>query len=240
MSLSFALPLGNATLAAAAATPQIGTAQQDAYLERLSVSCLALGVAASGIVTRATVASQSITASPQSFPVEMLAPNAQCERSNVLGVALASGSSVEVIVTPDAPSDISGMVGTAPVPAGVSPSGFTLDALTMIFGMGDAGVIAPGAAFALTSVCNRAATLDQIFGSTDLDNVYVNSIMIAGEEQINGAGEIEINSQLGFLATDQDGHSLAKSIVPGESITISGLNRNAAPTTFVRFGIFCI
>ena len=70
--------------------------------------------------------------------------------------------------------------------------------------------------------------------------MYVNSVMIAGEEQINGAGEIEINSQLGFLATDQDGHSLAKSIVPGESITISGLNRNAAPTAFVRFGIFCI
>jgi hypothetical protein len=240
MSLDFALPLGTATLATAVITTQTGTAQQDAYLERLSVSCLIAGVASTGIVTRATVASQSITASPESFPVEMLAPNAQCERSNVLGVALASGSSVEVVVTPDAASDISGMVGTAPVPPGVSPSGFSLDALTMIFGMGDAGVVGIGAAFTMTSVCNRACTLDQLFGSTNRDNVYVDSIQIAGEEQLNGAGEIEINSQLGFLATDQDGHSLAKSIVPGESITITGINRNAAVTAFVRFGIFCI
>jgi hypothetical protein len=201
---------------------------------------LIAGASSSGIVTRATVASQSITASPESFPVEMLAPNAQCERSNVLGVALASGSSVEVVVTPDAASDISGMVGTAPVPAGVSPSGFSLDSLTMIFGMGDAGIVAIGGTFSLTSVCNRACSLDQLFGSTDLDNVYVDSIQIAGEEQLNGAGQIEINSQLGFLATDQDGHSLAKSIVPGESITITGINRNAGPTAFVRFGIFCI
>lgn len=244
MSLDFALPLGAATINSAVPTTQTGTAQQDVYLERLTISCDATATndQMTGIVTRATVANQSIfTSSAASCPVEMFAPDAQADHANVLGVALASGSSVEVIVVPDAAADISGMVGTAPVPAGVEPSGFSLSQLSMVFQMGDAGaILAAGGTATLTATCSRACQLGQIFGATDVPGLMVNSIQIAGEEQLAGAGEIGVNSQLGFLATDQDGHSLQKQISPGEQVSIGLINQSAVATNFARFGIYCI
>ena len=246
-TLNFALPLGAGVFNSALANTFTGTAQQDCYLERLSISADLAGTnaAASGIVTAATVANQSIfTSSAASIPVEMLYPNAQVEQANLLGVALASGSSVSVTVQTDAAGNVTGMVGTAPVPAGVDPSSFSLSQLSMIFPMGDAGVIAAGAANAviLTATCSRACTLQQLIGVSDIPELVMTSLQIAGAEQLAGAGEIAVNAQLGPFATDQLGHFINQRISPGEqvSLTLQNNDPGAAATTFARFGIYCI
>ena len=100
-------------------------------------------------------------------------------------------------------------------------------------------MIAAGAANAviLTATCSRACTLQQLIGVSDIPELVMTSLQIAGAEQLAGAGEIAVNAQLGAFATDQLGH-----FSPGEqvSITLQNNDPGAAATTFARFGIYCI
>ena len=245
MSLDFALPLGNPSINTAVATTLTQSTQQPVWLERIGVTAklTATATPATGIITRITVANQSLFVSNGgSLPVEMLFPSAFVDKSDVVGAAIAAGSNVEVIVTPDAAADVSAYCGTAPVPAGQTPGEFSLDDLALFFPMGDFGALANGATGTLTSTCTRDCQLGRIVGSTDGDGVAITGLRIAGESQLAGAGGIEFDA-IASNATDEDGLVINKPIQAGEQVEIDLENFGAvagANATFVRVGIFCL
>ena len=245
MPLDYLLQLGNPGIGivAGTSTQQLGTTQADVYLEKLSVVCNATGTfnAQPGVVTDARVANQSLFTSNSTFPTAALAPNSQNNASAVIGVGLAAGTAVSVTAQSVGAGafDLAAAVGTDPVPPGIIPGEFSLPSISLLFGLGDAGAIAPGATAQLTATCTRPCRLGRMVFDSD-QNVTITSVLIAGAEQFAAAAGGALVSTFDLLATDEAGLSFdGYPIEAGSQVIVTITNNQAAPTVYCAGGRFC-
>lgn len=237
----FGIPLGNP--AAAAFTPLVmvagvnsirGQAARDLFLERLGLYSNG-GLA--GLVNDVRVMKQSVVASDAGFPVEMLSATAFDDEALSLGLGIEGATFVDVDYTPPAAEVgqvLSGMVGTAPLPDGVTPQDDDLDAFQWIFGLGE--FVAGGAGpWQLSALALRDVYLGRIVivgGAADT----LESIQVAKAEQLSGDGSILL-SAFSAQATDTDGLTIGKVMKAGETLLIKG---QAAAAGSIRAGVYLL
>lgn len=226
----FILPVGDP--AAGAFTPLTlvagpnrirGQAARDLFLERLSLMTDNAAPLA-GEVQDVRVMKQSVVASDQSFPVEMVNALAFDDEALSLGLGIEGGTYVDVEYIPTAGEvgqALSGSVGTAALPDGVSPQEDNVDAYSWIFGCGSFTQGGAPGAWQLTAQALRDVYLGRLVVVSSDAGATLESVQVAKSEQFSGDGSILV-SALGANATDTDGLTLAKVLKSGESMLLRG------------------